>query len=580
MLATTLEFLSSHPLIAALGGSLLHFLWQGAAVALVLAATLRWMRGRSASARYVASCVALAAMLVLPVSTFIVRAGRASGAEVAIPTTSFLVWAGEAPAASSLTPWHVVRAGVAAVQPWLVPLWLAGVLALSARFVGAWVGVQRLRVRGTSPAPARLRARLEELGARLGVSRLPRLVQSAVVDSPMTLGWVRPVILLPVSAVSGLSPAQLEIVLAHELAHVRRHDYLANLLQTLAESLLFYHPAVWWVSRCVRTERENCCDDLAVTACGDPVSLARALASLEQMRAQPAVTLAAAATDGPLLQRVRRLLGMPAPSRRRPAGWTAALALVATAALIGVGLQRAAVAADREDDPAEEADEEAEDAGAPVTVEIVIPEVPLIPAPPVVGVAPVAPSSLGPAGVAPAPPEPPEVPDMPEFTDPPEPPAIPDLPPLPALDEMPPFPEVPEIPSHLSSEKALERYMNRNAEEWERFDEDMERWAEAFEADERWERFGEQMEAWAEGWAEQYEGSADDYAVVWMGGHGCDVADELQRQADELERQAEELRRKAEELEREAEQLERDQRRDERQRQRGKRSRGRDEDSD
>ena len=128
---------------------------------------------------------------------------------------------------------------------------------------------------------------------------------------------MKPVVLLPASALAGLTPQQLEAILAHELAHIRRHDYLVNLLQTLVETLLFYHPAVWWLSRRIRIERENCCDDLAVSLCGDPCTYARALADLEALRG-PARSLAMAANGGSLLQRVRRLLGAPTSRRTRP----------------------------------------------------------------------------------------------------------------------------------------------------------------------------------------------------------------------------------------------------------------------
>jgi beta-lactamase regulating signal transducer with metallopeptidase domain len=558
MLSRTLEILSNHPLADALGASLLHFMWQGVAVAVVLVVALRLLRGRGAPVRYLASCVALAAMLVLPVTTFLVLAwGGAApaagyGAASTLSSTPILV-------SQYTTPAQWLGAAAAVIQPWIVTLWLAGVALLTVRFAGAWMGTQRLRVRATRDADDELRAVAQRLAGRLGITRAPRLLLSGFVQTPMTLGWLRPVVLLPVSAVIGLEPRQLELVLAHELAHVRRHDYLVNLLQTLTESLLFYHPAVWWVSRCVRAERENCCDDLAVDVCGDPVSLARALAALEEMRVRPAVGLAAAATDGPLLQRVRRLLGVPVVADRRRAGWSAALALVVSALVLGLGAQRSATASSDDDG--------AEDEAPPVTLEVYIPEVPLIPM------------------VAEEPeddeaPELPVAPSPPVAPLPPEAPALPAVPTFPALGEIPPLPEVPEIPSNLGSEKALERYFSLNGEEWERFGEDMERWAEAFEADEEsWERFGEDMERWADEWAVEFESAAGDYAMVWMGDHEGALADELQRQADELERQAEELRRRAEEIEREAARAERERQRESRLRQRGKRDRGADDES-
>src|SRR5205814_3969509 len=107
---------------------------------------------------------------------------------------------------------------------------------------------------------------------------------SALVDSPCVLGWLKPIILVPISATTGLSPQQIEGILAHELAHVRRNDYLVNLAQTVVETVLFYHPAVWWISRTIRQEREHCCDDIAAQTAGDARGYARALVAMEELR--------------------------------------------------------------------------------------------------------------------------------------------------------------------------------------------------------------------------------------------------------------------------------------------------------
>ena len=143
------------------------------------------------------------------------------------------------------------------------------------------------------------------------LSRVPHIVDSALVDVPTVVGWLRPLILLPVAALANLTPAQVDSILAHELAHVRRHDYLVNVLQTLTETLLFYHPAVWWVSARVRAEREHCCDEIAVEICGDAADYARALVELESWRVSSA-TMALAATGGSLFDRVRRIMRAPA----------------------------------------------------------------------------------------------------------------------------------------------------------------------------------------------------------------------------------------------------------------------------
>ena len=165
------------------------------------------------------------------------------------------------------------------------------------------------------------------LSRRLHIAAPVKLLESTLVDVPTVIGWLKPVMLLPASALAGLAPAQLEAIFAHELAHVRRHDYLVNLLQTVVETLLFYHPAVWWLSARIRTERENCCDDLAVALCGDPVAYARALADLEELRGTGG-RLAMAANGASLVHRISRLLGAPSHTERTPAWLAGGLALV------------------------------------------------------------------------------------------------------------------------------------------------------------------------------------------------------------------------------------------------------------
>src|SRR5213076_1329469 len=134
------------------------------------------------------------------------------------------------------------------------------------------------------------------------------VVETTLVDVPMVVGWLRPAILLPVAALASLSTTQIEAILAHELAHIRRHDYAVNVLQAIVETLLFYHPAVWWLSNRIRVEREHCCDDVAVALFGNPLQYARALTRFEELRLDPAHALLAA-NGGSLLTRIRRLVG-------------------------------------------------------------------------------------------------------------------------------------------------------------------------------------------------------------------------------------------------------------------------------
>ena len=225
--------------------------------------------------------------------------------------------------------------------PVLVLGWLCGVAALTLRLISGWLWVQRLKSHGASPAADGWQHIVARLSRRLHIAHHVRLLESTLVDVPTVIGWIKPVVLLPASALAGLSPQQLEAILAHELAHIRRHDYLVNLLQTLVETLLFYHPAVWWLSRRIRVERENCCDDLAVSLCGDPYTYAKALADLEELRgaARPQAFLAMAASGGSLVQRVRRLLGAPSHAGRAP-GWLAGSATILVMLGIAAGAAR------------------------------------------------------------------------------------------------------------------------------------------------------------------------------------------------------------------------------------------------
>jgi beta-lactamase regulating signal transducer with metallopeptidase domain len=218
----------------------------------------------------------------------------------------------------------------------LVPFWLIGVLILSARLALGWCAVAGLRRSAVSPLPDGLADRVGVLATRLRIRRVVHVLQSAAVTVPTTIGWLRPIVLVPASALSGLSLVQLEAIIAHELAHVRRHDYAVNILQTVADILLFYHPACWWMSRRIRHEREHCCDDVAVAVCGDAVAYATALTDLESLRSER--TLALAATDGPLLQRVRRVIA-PVTPRHATSPWAAAAVPLAVAGLLLVGVQ-------------------------------------------------------------------------------------------------------------------------------------------------------------------------------------------------------------------------------------------------
>ena len=177
----------------------------------------------------------------------------------------------------------------------------------------------RLRRKAVHVAPAEWQRRFEALVGKARVSRPVRLLESYLTEIPVVIGSLKPVILVPASLFTGFPAEHLELILLHELAHIRRHDYLVNLLQSIAEDVLFYHPAVWWVSSVIRTERENCCDDAVVRARGDARGFAEALAALEERR-WSVYEAALAANGGHLMNRIRRLLD----ARRKPSRFIAA----------------------------------------------------------------------------------------------------------------------------------------------------------------------------------------------------------------------------------------------------------------
>jgi beta-lactamase regulating signal transducer with metallopeptidase domain len=341
-----IDNLPGHLLMEALGWALVHFIWQGALIALLLATIMSFIPQRAAEARYLVACAAMLLMLASPiVSTAVIAAStpgshapdsNAPGAPKGWVTGDGMTALPDAaPSGPSSSLWRErLTEWMAYGLPWLISIWLAGVLLLSVRLLTGYASAQRLKVRETRPVAERWEETLQSLRGRLGVARPVRLLESALVRVPTAVGWLRPVILLPACALVGLTPRQLEAIIAHELAHIRRHDYLANILQRVIETLLFYHPAVWWVSRQVRIEREYCCDDLAVAACGDALLYARALAEMEEMRAAEP-QLAVAANGGPLLDRIRRLAGIPEPHSNGHAGLLAGLiALLIMVALI------------------------------------------------------------------------------------------------------------------------------------------------------------------------------------------------------------------------------------------------------
>lgn len=338
--------LCSQPDLVRVGSSLVHSVWEVTACAAALAAGMGVVRG--ARGRYLLACAALALAVALPVGTwfFLKDAAPAysaaplsigaaadhiltvaSGAASSTASSTSAAAASHPAATSQSAFWQASTLTATLGAVWVTAVAVMAALQIAAHFRIA--GIKRLGL--DAIAPAALLRLSQKLGVRPGV----RALLSDCFDGPVVVGFFKPVILIPASVVAGISPAELEAILLHELAHVRRGDYLVNALAVLAETLLFYHPGAWWIASVIRREREYCCDDLAASACGKPTVYASALTRLEELRigAGPRLTLAATGGDAALATRVKRVLGLATQTTHR-----AGRSVLATTVVLGIVL--------------------------------------------------------------------------------------------------------------------------------------------------------------------------------------------------------------------------------------------------
>lgn len=360
--------------VECIGWTLLHSVWQLTLLASLYGMSQSLLRGRNPQVRYAVAGVTLLVMLVCPLGTLAWLAARTAASsphafaqaefadavaarrdrleeplrsaagellsmDLAAPLNAESIAEG-----NDLAQWtHVLshdantttmprtsdavrhlRSIIDPLLPTLVGVWIVGVLLLSCRHLGGWWVVTRLRRRGALPSSPSLAALTAALGQRLGLRHSVTILESLWVQVPCAMGWLRPAILMPLGLASRLPPDQLEAILLHELAHILRRDCLANGLQIVTETLLFYHPGVWWVSRRMRLEREHCADELAAKDCGNRLLYASALMTLEEQRAfLPGWAVAANGSD--LRRRIEHILGVDRRAPRHTLSWLSGL---------------------------------------------------------------------------------------------------------------------------------------------------------------------------------------------------------------------------------------------------------------
>lgn len=317
------QLIYNRSLTDAFGWAIIHSLWQITLIALLCGVSLGILRKQSAQIRYNTALAFLAAAFVSFVITFIWLY------EPAQPATT---WASAKDAQFTLTQqllfthaplqswedcrtiadyYFFVMQWLGSQLPVIVAIWCIGTAVFAVRLGIGLLQTYRLRTTGIRPVSEEWASVLQQMADRIQLKTPVRLAESVMVRVPMVIGWLRPVILFPVGLLTALPPQEIEGILAHELAHIRRHDFIVHICQSVVEVVLFYHPAIWWMSAQINHERENCCDDLAISATGNTLAYIKALANLADLAAQPTVPAYAMAASGKpkggLLQRIMRI---------------------------------------------------------------------------------------------------------------------------------------------------------------------------------------------------------------------------------------------------------------------------------
>jgi beta-lactamase regulating signal transducer with metallopeptidase domain/beta-lactamase class D len=323
-----MQIVETSMLVHQIGWSLIHSLWQDLLIGLVLAAIFKLLARAKSQIRYFIACIALAAMIILPVfTTYVLHNRQTKPLNIVVDDDSAPVTSVDANFRNisligneringtqkinrnnrTITETWNTSEKVEKFLPWLILLWLVGVVVCAIKLSGGLFSAAKLRKLPVKVFNPKLDYLINELATGLSIKRSIKIYESSLIRVPMTIGWIYPLILIPPSSLLGLSPFQLQMIISHELIHIKRYDFLINFLQSVVETLLFYHPAAHWASRKIREEREYICDDLTLALYKDSVGYARALTKVARFQRQ-AEQLAVAATDGELKDRIYRLV--------------------------------------------------------------------------------------------------------------------------------------------------------------------------------------------------------------------------------------------------------------------------------
>lgn len=298
------------PWAHALGLTLLHSLWQGLAVFVLYRITEWSIPERKANLRYVLSCVSFAVIPVISIATFFVLKQDSAPA-----TDEFVLIGFSGSGIASQDDLSVAWISrnfpqlLESAIPYLIPFWLLGTLAFASRMISGWLYTEKMREHAIPVEPHWMET-LTRLLDQVGIWRKVSLAISTFTEVPVLVGYVKPVVLFPAAMFTGLSSAQVEAILVHELMHIRRNDYLINLFQLAVEAIFFFNPFIWLLSHQIRKEREFACDDAVVRSGGDSLAYANALVQLEEIRhGRFSAALSVAGERSELFTRIKRIMG-------------------------------------------------------------------------------------------------------------------------------------------------------------------------------------------------------------------------------------------------------------------------------
>ncbi|MEL6989109.1 MAG: M56 family metallopeptidase, partial [Bacteroidota bacterium] len=295
----------SSELIHAIGWTIIHSLWQASIIAILMSVALNVIKNNKTQLRYNIAFFAIFMVLVSALCTFIYLIGKY---DPVVSTSGVYIFEGMSNAdPSSLGGIHLI---LEKYLPMITTVWFAGVLFFLVKMLGGFWYIQKLKQSGINSVPGHYLSRLKVLKKKLKVSKPVRLLESARIKTPMVIGYLKPVILFPIGTIMHLSPQQVEAILLHELAHVKRNDFLQNIIQTFIEILFYYHPVVWYISASIRAERESCCDEVAIKLSGNNIEYAKALIEIESS-GNPALAMHFGGTKHNFYNRIQRILNMP-----------------------------------------------------------------------------------------------------------------------------------------------------------------------------------------------------------------------------------------------------------------------------